>query len=529
MGSLYVQAGTGWGPVITEDEFLLYRANIGGFDAAIVASVEFRSAPADVEIVLKYLADTVAAIVDGTIQTWSAGPPPSIRLTFDAVGAGRLFVSSASVGGRERSFAHRVMLVVDEPGELTRSQVAEMLAAVGRLPFSHLERCEMGEQMPLTACLPDHLPAGALKEVAPVLTVHHMTDFLVLVDAIARLGVPPAAMTVLDKGYRYTHRDRVDAHLRQLGIAVWPWTEAADGLADHVSRADRSGRSCILVDDGGYTLPVLMDARPDLVPSFSGLVEQTMSGIYKLERFGDGLPVPVFSVAESRLKGTIESYGIADAAVRNVLRLLPHEKFEGQPALVVGFGRIGEQVAELLRARRMRVAVFDRRLASLIAAHERGFLTARSLPRLLDYHRPMLVFGCTGRVSLHGEHALALRRDCFLVSTTSRDYEFALDEIAEESRRVTDAGMLGMRFELRHGVTATVVADGYPVNFHHAESLPNKYADLILASLVMGAVTLARPDHGFRPGHNVEATDRVLESCGLLERYYSRFGPEGLR
>jgi len=34
---------------------------------------------------------------------------------------------------------------------------------------------------------------------------------------------------------------------------------------------------------------------------------------------------------------------------------------------------------------------------------------------------------------------------------------------------------------------------------------------------------------GLAAGHNVAATDRILESCGLLERYYARFGPQPRR
>ncbi|MGI5292686.1 hypothetical protein ACQEVF_56575 [Nonomuraea polychroma] len=51
----------------------------------------------------------------------------------------------------------------------------------------------------------------------------------------------------------------------------------------------------------------------------------------------------------------------------------------------------------------------------------------------------------------------------------------------------------------------------------------------MLAALLIGAATLTTPGHGFAPGHNVAATDRVLESCGLLERYYARFGPGAVR
>jgi adenosylhomocysteinase len=140
-----------------------------------------------------------------------------------------------------------------------------------------------------------------------------------------------------------------------------------------------------------------------------------------------------------------------------------------------------------------------------------------------------LIVGSTGSTSLRGEHAAALARDCYLVSTTSRAGEFAIDELVEESVASTHAGLLGLQLRLPAGVTVTVVGDGFPINFHYAESMPNKYADLVLASLLVGAAALARAGHGFAPGHNVAATDRVLEGCGLLERYYDRFGPEAGR
>ncbi|WP_370026354.1 hypothetical protein [Planotetraspora sp. GP83] len=421
-----------------------------------------------------------------------------------------------------------ITLVLEEPGSLSSAQTSAVLSAVQRVPFTATEMRELRRQMPLTGELPMFLPSHCLADVAPVLTVHHMTDFLVMVEAVRALGAPAEAITVIDKGYRYRHTDRVDAHLASQEIVVWPWTRTADALDDHAKRAAALDRDGLLIDDGGYTLPVLLTQRPGLLPHFVGLVEQTISGITKLEQWSQ-LPLPVFSVAESRLKAAIESYGIADAAIRNMLRLLPEEKFEGQPALVVGFGRIGEQIAELLRARRMRVAVQDRQLIRLISAHERGFLTSRCLSSLLRDHQPLLIVGSTGRTSIRGEHAAVIKRDCYLVSTTSRDREFAIAELGEEAAEIGDAGVLGTRLRLRSGASATLVSDGFPINFHYAESLPNMYSDLILASLIVGAATLAAPGHGFAPGHNVEATNRVLEGCGLLERYYSRFGPEATR
>lgn len=455
-----------------------------------------------------------------------AGPATDVRLR---VSGGALIRVTVTPPARAEAYPCASLLVtalVEEAGKLSAGRLAHILAAVERIGMTDREMRALHEQMPLTATMPDFLPRMCLSRIAPVLTVHHMTDFLVMVDAIRAMGVPADAITVLDKGYRYRHAGRVDAHLRRAGVRVWPWTRAGEALADHAARAADNGRTGMLVDDGGYTLPVLLDSHPELVGAFAGLVEQTMSGITKLERFGDGIPLPVFSVAQSRVKSTIEPFGVADAAIRNVLALLPHEKFEGQPALVLGYGRIGEQIAEVLRDRRMRVAVYDQALVRTVAAHERGFVTSRRLHDLLVAHQPLLVVGSTGRTSLHGEHATALRRDCYLVSTTSRQTEFALDDLQEAARSVSDAGVVGMRLHFGHGPTVTVVGDGMPINFHYAESMPNKYADLVLSALLVGMATLASPDRGgLAAGHNVGATDRILESCGLLERYYARFGP----
>ncbi|WP_062356243.1 hypothetical protein [Herbidospora yilanensis] len=471
-----------------------------------------------IEAVAK-VADLGEVALDGT----------GLRLRVGAEACVRLLVSAPARPKASASGTHVITLIAEETTGLTTDQVQAILAAVRRIPFTTTEMNALRGQMPLTGELPCFLPPGCLASVAPVLTVHHMTDFLVMVDAVLAMGVPAHAVTVLDKGYPYRHTDRVDAHLARQGVTVWPWTDAADALHDHTRRAATLGLPGLLIDDGGYTLPVLLEQRPDLLPRFVGLVEQTISGITRLEPWEDRIPLPIFSVAESRLKATMECYGIADAVVRNLLRLLPEEKLEGQPALVVGFGRIGEHIAAVLRSRHMRVAVHDRQLVRLIAAHERGYLTGRCVSTLLRDHRPLIILGCTGRTGLRGEHAAAISRDCYLVSTTSRDREFAVAELADEAQKVTDEGVLGTRLHMPSGAKVTLVGDGFPINFHHAESLPNMYSDLILASLLVAASTLATPEHGFTAGHNVDASNRVLESCGLLERYYTRFGPQATR
>lgn len=351
-----------------------------------------------------------------------------------------------------------------------------------------------------------------------------MTDFLVLVDSLVALGADPAHLTVIDKEYPYANSRRVDAHLvSRRGITVWRYSELRTGIEDHIARAVKAGKRSIVMDDGGYVLPVVIRELPDRIGHFIGLVEQTMSGIWKLE--GLELTIPLFSVAESEMKGAIESYGIADAAIRNTLRLLPNEKFEGQAALVLGFGRIGSEVARILRARRLRVAVYDTAITRLVNAHEEGFTTHRSLDELVASHQPKLIVGCAGRGSFGLEQARRLRDRAYLVSTTSRDYEFGLAGLREGSSAVTDLGVTGTSYQLADGPEVLVIGHGMPINFHFAESLSNRYVDLVLAGLIVGAIHLACGDELLQPGRNLAATNDILTRSGIIDDYYRLYGP----
>ncbi|MFD6334849.1 hypothetical protein ACFWGI_35470 [Streptomyces niveus] len=436
-------------------------------------------------------------------------------------GSGRLTLAAPADPASAPEHTHRLVATFEQG---TAKTADAFLTAIRQLPFSATEIAATVSELPLTSRLADRWPDKPLAGVGILLTIHHMRDFLVLVDSLLALGVDPAHMTVIDKEYPYAHTHRVDAHLvRRHGIAVWRYRDLSQGIADHLERVSAAAKRSVVMDDGGYVMPLVLRDFPDEAGHFIGLVEQTTSGIRKVE--GLRLPQPLFSVAESDLKGMIESYGIADAAVRNALRLLPDEKFEGQAALVLGFGRIGREVARVLTGRRMRVAVFDSDITRLVAAHEEGFLTGRPLDDLVRGHRPRLVIGCTGGRSFGLQQARLLPEGAFLVSTTSRNFEFDLDELHAGSTARTNRGLLGTGYQLDGGPRILVLGHGMPINFHYAESLSNRYVDLVLAGLAVGAVALAGGDERLRPGHNVAATNTILAESNIVDDYYRLYGP----
>ncbi|MFD7323950.1 NAD(P)-dependent oxidoreductase [Streptomyces sp. NPDC059875] len=469
------------------------------------------------------LADRLAVSPDVRSMDWEEATGSWLCTLADG-GRGRLTLAAPADPAAAAEHTHRLVATFERG---TPAEAEAFIAAAQHLPFSATEIAAAVSELPLTSRLADRWPDKPLAGVGVLLTIHHMRDFLVLVDSLLALGVDPAHMTVIDKEYPYAHTRRVDAHLVQRhGIAVWRYRDLREGIEDHIGRVAAADKRSVVMDDGGYVLPVVLREFPEQAGHFMGLVEQTTSGIRKVA--GLELPLPLFSVAESDMKAMIESYGIADAAVRNTLRLLPDEKLEGQPALVLGFGRIGHEVARVLDSRRMRVAVFDSDITRLVAAHEEGFLTGRSLEELVRTHQPRLVIGCVGSRSFGLQEARLLPPRSFMVSTTSRNFEFALDELREGSTVVTDRGVLGTSYQLADGPDILVLGHGMPINFHYAESLSNRYVDLVLAGLAVGAVALAGADERLRPGHNVAATNAILAEAGIVDDYYRLYGPTGV-
>ena len=415
------------------------------------------------------------------------------------------------------------------------SQFGLLNSLVDSIPFTPLELDLLARDMPVTSSSVERahqwipsLPSGDAKPLAghgAIFTIHHQTDFLVLLIEAMRLGVDPSLVTVIDKEYNYRYSRRVDAHLRhRLGIPVFPYSDLTTGLSDHIVRVERAREEAgaetwtptIIVDDGGYILPVLRSHFQPFLNLFRGVVEQTTSGIWALRPFIDDVELPIFSVAESELKSTVEAQGVAMAALTALRRLLPNERFDGRSAVVVGFGTIGQALAELLRRHNFSVWVTDSAASKVVTAQERGFNVAVDVAEAIEKSRPSYVFSCAEPRAVESKAFSRIRDDCCLVSLTSRDYAFDKEALtAGFSER--PCGNVGTLFtDDEGGYSILLVANGFPVNFHFAESMPNQQSDLIMASLLVGAMALAVPGTLWPPGNDSARANGVLNDGALL-------------
>ncbi len=510
-----------------------------GDTADLVSPGDTAAVPFGAKATLRGRPDEVAALIDELQQRleemgWSvagiAGRETVTRATQMTLGDQWLAVTSSAAGPDQFHLPFQVEIVAcgmvaDRTG---------MHEAISALPFTPLELELIESDMPLTSSAPERMshwlpsltiPEKPLAGHGAIFTIHHQTDFVLLLEKALELGLDRDLVTVIDKEYRYRHAHRVDAHIRQrLGIPVYRYSEVELGISDHIRRVESarvaSGADTwtptIVVDDGGYILPPLLKKFGTHLSLFKGVVEQTTSGIWALRPFHPDLKVPIFSVAESKLKASVEAHGVAQASLSNLRQLLPHENLNGRSAVVVGYGTIGRALADLLRRHNVNVHVADNAASMAVAAREQGFDAESSAADLIGRVQPRYIFSCAGPQVIDRECIARIARDCILVSLTSRDFAFDKHALAELAKPMPLDCLGTMYVKDEPSCAMLLVADGFPVNFHFSESMPNQQSDLVMASLLVGLLTLACSSPSWPPGNDAERADGVLDGGMLL-------------
>lgn len=422
-------------------------------------------------------------------------------------------------------------LFVTTPGEATCSCLQSLAQTVASIPFTESELEVIRRQMPLTSGAIDWMDVGDSKPLAGlggIFTIHHQRDFVVMLETALRLGMQAEDVLVIDKEYKYLYRHRVDGHIRHvLGAEVARYSEMTEAVIDFLERLRSRWKRAIVLDDGGYVLPVLHGRAPHLLQFIHGVVEQTASGIDALRPLEPDLRVPLFDVAESDLKQTVEARGVAAAGFRSLRSVLPDIHWNGRRAIVAGYGRIGRALAQELNKESVQVAVVEKDYAQLVTAQEDGFTAFDSLERAVTEWGPDLFFGATGRAGFGPGIIENLQRDCVLVSMTSRDFEFDKEYLSKTASHTAAVERVGTNYTC-HGesgeFTVLLVADGFPVNFFHSESMPNEQSDLVLASMLLGAVELVRSRDRFAIGFNQGVSNDLINDHNLLRIYFNLRG-----
>lgn len=346
----------------------------------------------------------------------------------------------------------------------------------------------------------------SLSGVSVILVLHLLTDFLSFVDALETIGLDPERTFIV--GIPYSLKEHVIVRLLARGYrhisgpANYPFLPEVDAAIEAAANCgDVNSKNLLIIEDGGYVVPRLHSHYPQLIPRVIGAVEQTANGIWVYQEIpARKRRISTMNVAECDLKKRRESPHIGDAVFRNVTRLLEADRVgvRDKQVLVIGYGATGSHVATVFKNNGARVTVFDEKRKRRSQAKAEGFEVASNIDEAIKDR--FLVIGCTGKISVKINALLRASHGTYFVNASSKRLEVDHRDLKSITSSVEQIPNVGSKYHLVTGRDLTILADGYPVNFHgKAESVPDRELQFIYG-LLFGNAVHVRQSTGLKAG-----------------------------
>lgn len=266
--------------------------------------------------------------------------------------------------------------------------------------------------------------------------------------------------------------DRPERRIIQetLGIRVARLTRdlAADPsrLRDELTQAGAVGQRLAMIDIGGYFAGSADAINAGVGGQLVGIMEGTENGA---QRYDASPPatVPVITVARSPLK-LPEDYLVGASVVFSIEAVLREqaEILQTRRACVIGYGRVGSGVADVLRGRGIPTSVYDIDPVAVANAAARGYEVFATLPAAIE--RSSLIVSATGNKALQAQHFRLLRPDTVVASVTSSDDELDLSGIEVTHQRYEHSThIVEYVTKADDQVAFWLINDGNAANFLH--------------------------------------------------------------
>lgn len=315
----------------------------------------------------------------------------------------------------------------------------------------------------------------------------------------------------------YAHPDEIDTAvadvLRARGVPV-DGDPALSGVAERMAAVSFLRRGFdLLLDDGSHLIRLAHEQG--LAAELRGAAEETTSGLtpLRLMQHQGVLELPVIAVNDALTKTSFDNrYGTGQSCVFAIADALEAAGVDlrDQPAVVVGYGPVGEGVAAYLRALGVQVAVTETDpVRALRAAHD-GY----RIGRLHDLAAGALVVSATG-APYTVDHVVL--RDAAIVAVAGGvPHEVDLD--LSMLRPYTGPNGQASPFVERAGSGALVIARGSCVNLSAGEGNPIEIMDLSFAVQLCAVERLLA--HDLPPGvHPLPAeADATIGVAALAAR-----------
>lgn len=343
------------------------------------------------------------------------------------------------------------------------------------------------------------------KDFVVILIQHLLSDFVHFVKALRKYGAIIDHTFII--GIPYSTKDIVLDYLSNEGYKnvksplYYPFNPIVkDTIEKAIETAKKNSKKILIVEDGGYAVPIIHSDFKHEIDIIHGAVEQTANGIWRdKEIIKDGSPLgfPVINVAESNLKKEQESPLIGRAVCKNI-EILFGKSFFGlirKKIGLMGFGSTGTEIATVLQSSNCELLIFDDREERLSQAKDLGFTVANDVEHFIE--KSNLIIEATGNIWCNSNEILMLNHDSYFVSGSSKRLGINYDEFSRLVKIDSQIHLpgVGSRYTLQNNHDITLLADGFPINFFSAESVPDNEIAFIYALLFEAARVLASSNY----------------------------------
>jgi S-adenosylhomocysteine hydrolase len=266
------------------------------------------------------------------------------------------------------------------------------------------------------------------------------------------------------------------------------------------------GQKVLIIDDGGKAIKLLHHSFIEQIKDFTCL-EQTSRGARVVESLK--LLCPVINVARSEAKTIHESPFIARAMVHEFLHSLDEwetarvYKPLSKNVLLMGYGFIGENVANELLSHGFNLTIYDPEEKRRIKAQKNGLSILTDQNQLYNQDFTILV-GASGTQVLAGMDLSRLPKNVLLVNMASTDTEFSAWNLRPQGKIIhqhvlqSDTEYLQKNLPLPWRSLYKITADkntfflangGFPSDFSgKVNPIPAENIQLTSALLLYGAI-----------------------------------------
>jgi S-adenosylhomocysteine hydrolase/mannose-6-phosphate isomerase-like protein (cupin superfamily) len=308
------------------------------------------------------------------------------------------------------------------------------------------------------------------------------------------------------------------AAIRGLGVKVM---EDAQKLLPFLAEAD-----CVIED--GARLSKLIDEYDVKLKRGFYSIEQTSGGVRYFEEHAPSYPV--INVAQSATKLTIENKRATPAGVLHYFTEATDMLLSGKQVLVIGYGSIGEGIAELARVHGAQVSVYDYFATKRLFAKRQGFNVIEQDELGYAFTTIDVVFTATNTYQgdLIGVEKVLLMRDGMVICNAgSGRGEFAVElqtpgtfQAHDAELHVEEVGDNILVTCTKHGESKqiTVLASSFPINLHLGKGTSHDAIEVVMALLFLAALKGPKHRRAGLQSLDMDLQETVAESLLGLSR-----------